>query len=232
MTDEKTKAKRERAAALRRKAKNRERLRQLGVYGAFALVIVGLIAGAAVAINNAGSDATPPTSVDLTTASGQGASTTPPWSLPADVPARVKAAGLNLGAMGTAEHYHAHLDILIDGKPVGVPANIGIDPNNGAMSAVHTHTDDGVIHVEAATKGQTFTLGQLFTQWNVRLSATQIGSFADGNGNSFQAYINGKEISTDPAMIRLSERQQIALVYGPEGAKVTVPDSFKFGEGL
>lgn len=53
----------------------------------------------------------------------------PPWPAPvADVPDRVAAAGLDLGPMGTAEHYHPKLQIIIDGQQIQVPANIGVDP--------------------------------------------------------------------------------------------------------
>lgn len=91
----------------------------------------------------------------------------PPWPAPGDVPARVAAAGLDLGPMGTAEHYHPTLAITIHGQPVPVPPNIGVDPDTGAMSAVHTHEGDGTIHIEAHTVGEKFTLGQLFIQWGV-----------------------------------------------------------------
>ena len=73
----------------------------------------------------------------------------PPWPAPADVSAWVAAAGLDLGPMGTAEHYHPQLRIVIDGTDVPVPPNIGVDPNTGAMSALHTHEGDGTIHIEA-----------------------------------------------------------------------------------
>lgn len=100
----------------------------------------------------------------------------PPWPAPTDdVPARAAAAGLNLGPMGMAEHYHPHLQIIINGNDVPVPANIGVDPTTGAMSAVHTHEPDGTIHIEAGTAGETFTLAQLFTQWGVQVTSTQIG---------------------------------------------------------
>lgn len=44
-----------------------------------------------------------------------------PWPAPGDVPARVAAAGLDLGPMGTAEHYHPTLAITINDQPVPVP---------------------------------------------------------------------------------------------------------------
>lgn len=99
----------------------------------------------------------------------------PPWPAPSDVPARVASAGLDLGPMGMAEHYHPQLQIIVNGKDVPVAANIGVDPATGAMSAVHTHDGDRTIHIEAGTVGEKFTLGQVFMQWGAKLTKTQIG---------------------------------------------------------
>ena len=101
---------------------------------------------------------------------------------------------MELGREGTGEHFHAHVDISVDGEPVPVPVNVGVDPASGGMSAMHTHSPDGLIHIEAATKGQSYTIGQLFTQWNVRLSSTQIGSLTTGSENTLSAYVDGKEV--------------------------------------
>jgi hypothetical protein len=82
---------------------------------------------------------------------------------------RIKAAGLPVLSMeGSAEHFHAHLDVFVDGKPVVVPAYIGFSfavtgqPNG--ISALHTHDESGIIHIEAPVAGDTYTLGQLLTE--------------------------------------------------------------------
>lgn len=135
----------------------------------------------------------------------------PPWPAPvADVPVRVAAAGLDLGPMGTAEHYHPNLQIIIDGQQVQVPANIGVDPATGAMSAVHTHETDGTIHIEADTVGEVFTLGQLFTQWGVKLTPTQIGGVRVDNG-VLEVTSDGTPVEGDPADLRLEPEQRIVL---------------------
>lgn len=211
-----------------------ERLRRRLSLGAFCLVASLLIAFAVVSSYKAGQE-TRPTAMSggaLGAVSGQGSNSLPPWPLPADVPARVDAAGLNLGAMGMAEHYHAHLDILIDGMPSPVSPNLGVDPLSGAMSAVHTHAGDGIIHIEAGTKGQPYTLGQLFTEWDVQLSSDKIGSLTSGGTKSISAYVNGKRFAGNPALIRLSEHQQIALVYGTAADQIKVPTNFTFDKGL
>jgi hypothetical protein len=129
--------------------------------------------------------------------------------------------------MGTAEHYHAHLDVLVEGEPVPVPANIGVEPS-GQMSALHTHTPDGIIHIEAARTGQTFTLGQLFTQWNVALGPDRVGGLTTGgaDGKTLSVYVNGTKATGDPALVRFEPEQEIALVYGAPDQQVDVPTSY------
>lgn len=135
----------------------------------------------------------------------------PPWPAPTDVSARVAAAGLDLGPMGTAEHYHPTLQIVIDGQPVPVAANIGVEPQTGAMSALHTHEGDGTLHIEARTVGQVFTLGQLFTQWGIKLTATQIGGVRTPPGQRVEVTSNGTQVDGNPAQLRLQPDQQIVV---------------------
>lgn len=192
----------------------------------FAVLIVALVALAVHAVlaaerKNEHNDA-------VRAAGGQ---TPPPWLLPTNAPARVRAAGLSLGPMGTADHYHAHLDVVVDGATVFVPANIGIDPASGQMAAVHTHTADGIVHVEAATRNDTFTLGQLFAEWNVQLTRTQVGSLKAGHGKKLAAFVNGKQFGGDPADIVFKDKRQIALVYGGPD-QIKPPKPFAFPENL
>lgn len=110
-----------------------------------------------------------------------------------------------------AEHYHPQLQITIDGAAVPVPSNIGVDPTTGAMSAVHTHEPDGTIHIEADTVGEVFTLGQLFTQWGVKLTPTQIGGVTATDGQKVMLTSNGTAVPGDPAKLRLQPDQKIGL---------------------
>ena len=113
--------------------------------------------------------------------------------------------------MGMAEHYHPRLRIVIGGEEVMVPANIGVDPDTGAMSAVHTHETDGTIHIEADTTGEVFTLGQLFTQWGVKLTRTQIGGVRAEPGQMVTLTSNGTPVDGDPMDLRLAPDQKIVL---------------------
>ena len=177
-------------------------------------------AAAALVLSAAGcgtDQATPDAANDISSGSSSPAgvepdhTSLPPWPAPGDVPARVADAGLDLGPMGTAEHYHPHLTIAIDGKPVPVPPNIGVDPNTGTMSAVHTHEGDGTIHIEADTVGEKFTLGQLFTQWGVALTPSQIGGVKAKAGEKVTVTSNGAAVPGNPADLQLESDQQIEL---------------------
>jgi len=62
------------------------------------------------------------------------------------------------GHSGLQLHFHAHLDIFVDGKRVAVPALVGLNPGAGYLTELHTHDASGVIHIEAQNPRQ-FTLG-------------------------------------------------------------------------
>jgi hypothetical protein len=113
--------------------------------------------------------------------------------------------------MGVAEHYHPHLRIVVDGRDVQVPGNIGVDPATGAMSALHTHEPDGTIHIEAHTVGQVFTLGQLFVQWGVELTPTQIGGVHATDDRRLIVTSNGVPVAGDPMELRFQPDQRIEL---------------------
>jgi hypothetical protein len=120
-------------------------------------------------------------------------------------------------------HTHAHLAIFVNGKQKQVPYGIGIGPQwRGANSAVgpfvtqgscfawlHTHTADGIIHMEAPKK-ITFTLGEFFDIWGHPLSSTQVGP-AKGK---VTALVNGKVFHGNPRSIVLEEHELVQLDVG------------------
>jgi hypothetical protein len=44
-----------------------------------------------------------------------------------------------LGEEGNALHIHAHLDVIANGAPVPVPADIGVDDERHRISPLHSH---------------------------------------------------------------------------------------------
>jgi len=125
-----------------------------------------------------------------------------------------------------AYHIHAHLAIFVDGQPQTVPYGIGIpnpqvdnssgEPFVGGGSCfywLHTHTTDGVIHIESPDQRQ-YTLGNVFDIWGQALSATQVAS----NKGAVTAYVNGQRYSGDPRQIPLTPHAVIQLNVGTDVA--------------
>jgi len=201
-----------------------------GIVGLVVLVVAGVVL--ALTLHKTGTAAAAseiPTSPATT---AQGRTDPPPWAVPADTAGQVKAAGLPmLGVEGTVEHIHAHVDVVVNGQPVVVPAGIGIDEATGQLSPLHTHDTSGVIHVESPVKAD-FSLGQVLTEWQVSLSADHIGGLKVGNGEVLHAYVNGHLYQGDPAGIVLHAHDEIALVYGTSTQQANPPSSFAFPAGL
>lgn len=204
------------------------RARRLITGAAIAVVVLAVSAGAVVIASLQGGGSDGPTGG----AAAAGRRDLPPWSLPANTSDAAKAVGLRVGPMeGTAAHFHSHLDISVNGQPIAVPANIGVDPASGQMSELHTHDERGVLHVEAPTADGRYTLGQVFTEWQVRLDAEGIGGLDNSNTDSLRAYVDGKRFQGDPATIQLTAHRQISLVYGPRDATDDPAASYAFEQG-
>ncbi|MEV4418561.1 hypothetical protein AB0L40_01130 [Patulibacter sp. NPDC049589] len=125
---------------------------------------------------------------------------------------RIAAGVVTMGTAQSSAHIHPQLSLFIDGKPVQVPANIGVDPNASGddMAALHTHTPDGLIHDEGQGNG---TLGQFFAIWGVALSADRLGSYRTGGGKQVQMWVDGKPTRAFGGL-RLQDEQKIVLSYG------------------
>jgi len=203
------------------------------VWVAAAVVVVAVIA-VIVMVTRQDRRTSEPASVSIdnppaTTAVG--AESPPPWPPPSDATAAAGKAGLPmLSSEGMVEHIHVHLDVLVDGKPVPVPANIGIDTARRAISPLHTHDDSGVIHVESPVK-RAFSLGEFFTEWGVSLSSDNIGGLRAVDGNVVRAYVNGQPRTGNPAAITFAQHDEIALVYGQPQPGEKVPTAYDFPPG-
>jgi hypothetical protein len=127
------------------------------------------------------------------------------------------------GHNGLVEHFHAHLDIFVDGKKVAVPALIGINPGAGYLTELHTHDSRGVIHIESQQQ-QNYNLGQFVAEWAVFLNANQLGGYT-----GLKWYLNGKLQTGNPQELVFKPHQEIAFVIGKPPAKI--PASYKFSPG-
>lgn len=126
----------------------------------------------------------------------------PPWDAPRDAVSYIDKAGferLPLDFQGPAP-FTVTLTVAVDGKPVEVPAGIGVDRIRAEQAAIHTHGTDGLIYVEAKTKEERPTLNQFFTLWGVRYDARCL---ADACG-SLTIRVNGEPASWDTKLPRES----------------------------
>jgi hypothetical protein len=135
---------------------------------------------------------------------------------------------LNLPAAGpTILHHHVHLDLLINGEVVAVPANIGL--SQAAESPLHTHDASGIVHVESANETFDAFLGNVFDVWNVALSSTQIGGYKNEGDATLKVYVNGSLYSGDPRQIALEDHAEIFIAYGtPAQLPASIPSSYTF----
>jgi hypothetical protein len=211
-------------AAAARAQRRKHLLARAGIVTGAVAVVAAIAVPVTMAVTGGGSD--------LPDVHATGREAQPPWPAPAHPLALARDAGLRVNSMeGSVQHYHAHLDILVDGKPATVPGNIGIDTSNGQLAEVHTHDTTGVIHVEAPDKDHRYVLGQVFAEWDVRLDATHLGGLTAGGDKTLRAYVDGEQVKGDPSRIELKPHEEIALVYGPANAKVDVPKSYTFQPG-
>jgi hypothetical protein len=215
------------------RAKRRERRQRWLITGIGAAVVValgttvGLVLAFGQSDKQSSADGIPTT--PRTTAVG--GTSNPPWAAPADAAGRVKTAGLPmLSSEGNVEHIHAHLDVIVNGQKVSVPADIGIDASSGSISPLHAHDTSGVIHIESPVK-VAFSLGQFFTEWNVSLSADHLGGLKAGGDKLLRAYVNGKPYQGNPAAIRFAAHDEVALVYGTAAQQANPPSSYQFAAG-
>jgi hypothetical protein len=148
---------------------------------------------------------------------------------------RLKAIGLHaLPAEGVALHIHVHLDIVVNGRVLnGLPALIGINVNEQFITELHTHDTTGIVHVESPNV-RTFTLGQFFDVWGLRLTSQRLGGYLASGKKQIWVWVNGKRVRTDPRKIALRSHQEIVVAYGtPASIRVPgpIPSTYPFPQG-
>jgi hypothetical protein len=166
-----------------------------------------------------------------------------PWPAPENAMALACKAGLvPEKAEFLQYHVHAHLDVFVNGKPVLVPAGIGINLDDAAVqtqtspnglvvgagltqecsqpciSPLHTHDLSGLLHTETKTP-QPNHLGQFFTEWAVRLAPDCVGGYCKPKV-PIKIYVDGNVETGDPRQIELSNLREIAVVIGTPPARI------------
>ena len=136
-----------------------------------------------------------------------------------------------------AYHIHAHIAVYVGGQQRSVPEGVGIEPPRQEVSTgegpyvvsgacyywLHTHTDDGIIHIESPTR-KLYTLGNFFDIWGHPLSTSQVGP----DSGTLIIYVSGKKYTGDPRVITLTAHELIQIDVNTDVA----PQPFTFPVGL
>ena len=115
---------------------------------------------------------------------------------------------------GQRIHIHQHLAIFDHGREMTVPQYIGIPQAARCIYWLHTHTPDGIIHIEAP-KDRSFTLGDFFSVWGQTLTKTQAASAKGTAKSPLRVWVDGKPYKGDPAKIKLAAHTDIVIQAGP-----------------
>jgi hypothetical protein len=146
----------------------------------------------------------------------------------AEIPTGQTIDGIKCEAMEQVGfHIHAHLAVFDHGRPVPVPADVGRPIVAGCFYWIHTHTPDGIIHIESPVPHE-FTLGNFFDVWGEPLSATRVGPASIPKG-ALRVWVNGSPYTGDPRTIPLALHTEIVLEAGPPYSR---PAPFTAWNGL
>ena len=123
------------------------------------------------------------------------------------------------GGVKGALHIHQYLDLYINGQQKTVPPGTGIVNSAGCLYPLHAHDGEpNIIHNETDQHNVTFTLGQFFDIWGVKLSSAQVGNYqVDGSHKLvIKLVANDGTVTTytgNPHDLKLSDQETIYLLY-------------------
>jgi hypothetical protein len=129
---------------------------------------------------------------------------------------RLRPLKLNaLSQEALAYHIHEHLDVFLNGKPIAVPALIGIN-DSAYLTELHTHDASGIIHVESESADKHYTVGSFFAEWGIYLSKDCVGAYCQG----YTWYVNGKKQASPIWDLELKPHQVIVIAIGKPPKKI------------
>ena len=154
-----------------------------------------------------------------------------PWDANADeAQARAEAIGLPPESP-VVMHEHSNLQLFVHGESQPVPTDIGIDTSNDPayIASLHTHEESGTVHMESS-QSRTFTLGEFFDVWGVRLSPSCMGAYCNDPENRLQVFVDGEEVTDESIRdVALNDQLVIVVTYGTEDELPDpIPSEFDF----
>lgn len=137
----------------------------------------------------------------------------------ATVPAGQPVDGIRCEQMeGSVLHIHQHLAVLDHGRPVPIPEDLGRPLIGQCLYWIHTHTPDGIIHVESPTF-RSFTLGNVFDIWGEPLTKTDVAGAKPKKNERIVTWVDGTRYTGDPRRIDLVQHLDVTIEVGPPYTK-------------
>jgi hypothetical protein len=130
-------------------------------------------------------------------------------------PAGQTVGGISCDAQeGQRIHIHQHLAIFDHGTLVAIPNNVGRPAMRPCLYWLHTHTPDGIIHIEAPSD-RSYTLSDFFLVWGQPLGKTIASTAHAGKGDSMKVWVDGNPYAGNPRAIPLKPHTDIVIEVGP-----------------
>jgi hypothetical protein len=131
----------------------------------------------------------------------------PPWDAPKDAISYIKAASLDPQPLDLIDNQHiVQVRLRVDGRPVEIPAYVGVDRLRAVQAPVHTHDATGAVWLEGRNTSSV-TLGQLFTIWGVRFGDSCVGGIC----GRLEVKVDGSPSRSDPREIQLASASAIEI---------------------
>jgi hypothetical protein len=138
-----------------------------------------------------------------------------PLAAGAAIPTGQPVDGIRCDRMeGSVLHIHQHLAIFDHGRPVGVPEDVGRPLIGQCFYWLHTHTPDGIIHVESPTF-RSYTLGNFFDVWGEPLTRRDVAGAKPRSGERTVVWVDGSRYNGDPRAIQLTQHLDVTIEVGP-----------------
>lgn len=124
-----------------------------------------------------------------------------------------------LPQQGGALHIHQYLDLYVNGQQQTVPPGTGIVNSANCLYPLHVHNGEpNVIHNETNQQNVSFTLGQFFDIWGVKLSGSQVGAYQVDSSHKLVIKLIDKNgaVTTytgNPYNMQLGDEETIYLLY-------------------
>ena len=89
-------------------------------------------------------------------------------------------------------HWHAKLDIYIDGEKQEIPAGVGLGGAELHPAVIHTHEEDHILHKEGPAS---LTLGNFFEVWEKTFNSECIFEYCSNSTHRVRMTVNNADNS-------------------------------------